>query len=359
VNVRPEVSRAVLVGIDEYAAGWKLDGPAHDARLLATHLLDTGVPPERITLLLAPAEVDQDHFGIRVRAADYRTVRSVLVNELSAEESEFLLLHWGGHGVVDGAESRRLFCADATAVDKRNIDVNSLLAALRSTLYRHPRQAVLIDACQNHVEDLNLVHGLPTESFPRGNPSGGVTQRVLMAASPGQLAVNDGHRGTGLFSSVVRAELGTEWPPNLDVLRERVSTRFVELRATGRTAQVPSYLWSRGTDGEGVVFTPTRTRTDRLPAVALGELVDLLLDLDEFARESSRWEIVLQLLPREIASALSGVGPQRLQVISLIRTCERFPHGPAALLDAIRTAVADDSARARVEASFKQLWPGV
>lgn len=355
MGVRPEKSSAVLVGIDRYAAGWRLDGPVHDARLMATRLVEVGIPPERITLLLSPG--DGDHHGIPVRPADYRTVRTVLVNELSAATSEFLLICWGGHGVVHAMENRRLFCADATTVDKRNVDLNSLLAALRTTLYRHPRQAVLVDACQNHVEDLNFARELPAESFPRGAPSGDVTQKVLLAASPGQVALNDGHRGTGLFASVVREELGAEWPPNLDVLREKVSRRFVELRAAGRTAQVPSYLWSRGSDGENLVFTAARTRTGKLPTTAVGSLADLLLDLDEFAHGSARWQVVLQLLPREIVAALSGSGSQRLQVIDLIRTCERFPHGPAALLDAVRAAVADDSSRARVEAAFRDAWP--
>lgn len=355
MRVRPEASSAVLVGIDRYAAGWRLDGPVHDARLLATRLLEHGVPPERITLLLSPGEGDHD--GIPVRPADYRTVRTVLVEELSAGTSEFLLLSWGGHGVVQGSERRRLFCADATAVDKRNVDLNSLLTALRSTLYRHPRQAVLVDACQNHAEDLDLAHDLPAESFPHGAPSAAVTQKVLLAASPGQVAVNDGARGTGLFASVVRQEWGREWPPNLDVLRERVGARFVDLRAAGRTTQVPSHLWSRGVDGETLLFTATRTRTGRLPTSAVGALADLLLDLDELAGEASRWQVVLQLLPREIASALSGAGPQRLQVIDLIRTCERFPHGPAALLAAIHAAVADDSVRERVAAAFREAWP--
>lgn len=355
MRVGPEESTAVLVGIDRYAAGWRLDGPAHDARRMADRLLEAGIPPERITLLLSPGE--GDHQGIPIRPADYGTVRTVLVDELSATTSEFLLIGWGGHGVVQGTETRRLFCADATTVDKRNVDLNSLLAALRSTLYRHPRQAVLVDACQNHVEDLNFAQDLPAESFPRAVPSREVSQKVLLAASPGQVALNDGNRGTGLFAAVVHEEMGAEWPPNLDVLREKVSRRFVELRAAGRTAQVPSYLWSRGSDGENLLFTPARTRTGKLPTATVGKLADLMLDLDEFAHGSARWQLVLQLLPREVVSALSGSGSQRLQVIDLIRTCERFPHGPAALLDAVRTAAADDSARARVEAAFEEAWP--
>lgn len=347
---QPGTARAVLVGIDSYAAGWRLDGAVRDACLLASWLVGQGVPRERITLLASPVrEVD----GIRVRPADHATVRSVLVDELAATDSDFLFIHWGGHGVVDGAESRRLFCADATAVDKRNIDLSSLLVALRSSLYRHPHQAVLVDACQTFVEDLRLAHALTTEPFPRGQPRPGVVQRVLMAASPGEVAANE--RSTGLFSSVVREEL-TGWPPDLDVLRERVAGRFAALRARGRTAQSPSYLWSRGESGEDLVSVSVPERS-RVSTAVVGELADLLLRIDEFAHESSRWQIVLQLLPREIVAAYSAHGSQKMQLISLVRTCERFPGGPAALLDAVRTTVASDSERARVETAFHRVWP--
>jgi hypothetical protein len=90
---------------------------------------------------------------------------------------------------------------------------------------------------------------------------------------------------------------------------------------------------------------------------ALGELTDVLLSIDEFAHEPSRWQII-RLMPREIASAVSSVGTQRLQVIDLLRSCDRFASGPSALVDAIRIALPDDSRRRQFEQAIDRVWPG-
>lgn len=94
----------------------------------------------------------------------------------------------------------------------------------------------------------------------------------------------------------------------------------------------------------------------RVSLTELGELTDLLLSIDEFAHEPSRWQII-RLMPREIASAVSSAGTQRLQVIDLLRSCERFASGPSALVDAIRTALPDDSRRKKAEEAIDRIWP--
>jgi len=141
--------------------------------------------------------------------------------------------------------------------------------------------------------------------------------RSLRSTSSGEAAVNVDGRKTGLFSEVLRAELATApagtWPPDLDVLRDRIDLRFMQLRTIGKIRQVPSYLWYRGAQGgEEVVFSAVPSVAPRsVSLAALGELTDALLSIDEFAHEPSRWQII-RLMPREIASAVSSVGPQRL-----------------------------------------------
>jgi hypothetical protein len=354
--------------VEEYAAGasWRLDGPALDACRFVEWLIGRGVPSGNVSLLVSPLMENEDAvacYGFDVRPADYATVRATLFEGLRDNGSDFLMLYWGGHGVVDGGDTRRLFCADATATDKRNLDLTALLNSLRSSLYsHHPRQAILIDACQNLVEQLHLAYTLPAEVFPLGIPRPSCEQRVLLAASPGEVAVNIDGRKTGLFSEVLRAELATAlvgtWPPNLDALRDRIDQRFTELRAIGKTRQAPSYLWYRGAQGEAeVAFSPIPS-TARSPVslAALGELTDVLLSIDEFAHEASRWQVI-RLMPREIASTVSSVGTQRLQVIDLLRSCERFASGPAALVDALRTALPDDTRRRKAEEAIGRLWP--
>jgi hypothetical protein len=319
-----------------------------------------------VSLLISPLTENADavaRHGFDIRPADYATVRATLLDGLRDSGSDFLMLYWGGHGVVDGGDTRRLFCADATTADKRNLDLTALLNSLRSSFYpNYPRQAILIDTCQNLVEQLYLAHTLPAEVLPVGSPRLSCEQRVLLAASPGEVAVNIDGRKTGLFSEVLRAELTAEpvgtWPPDLDALRDRINQRFTELRAKGKTRQVPTYLWYRGAQGGAeVVFSPIPSTAPRsVSLTALGELTDVLLSIDEFAHEPSRWQII-RLMPREIASAVSSAGTQRLQVIDLLRSCERFDSGVSALVDAIRTALPDDSRRRKAEEAINRVWP--
>ncbi len=366
--VTPADTRAVVVGVEEYAAGapWRLDGPALDACRFVEWLIGSGVPAGNVSLLVSPLAENEDavaRYEFDVRPADHATIRATLLGGLRGSGSDFLVLYWGGHGVVDGGDTRRLFCADATIADKRNIDLTALLHSLRSSFYQHhPRQAILIDACQNLVEQLHLVHTLPAEVFPLGSPRPSCEQRVLLAASIGEVAVNIDGRKTGLFSEVLRAELATApvgtWPPDLDALRDRIDRRFTELRAIGKTRQVPSYLWYRGAQGGAdVIFSPVPSAAPRrVSLTALGELTDVLLAIDEFAHEPSRWQII-RLMPREIVAAVSNTGSQRLQVIDLLRSCERFAAGPSALVDAIRTALPDDSGRRKAEEAIERVWP--
>jgi len=54
--VSPARTHAVVVGVEQYAAGskWDLDGPASDACRIAGWLRDRGVPAEQISLHLSP-----------------------------------------------------------------------------------------------------------------------------------------------------------------------------------------------------------------------------------------------------------------------------------------------------------------
>jgi hypothetical protein len=139
VPVTPAGTRAVVVGVEEYAAGgsWRLDGPALDACRFVEWLIGRGVPAGNVSLLVSPLMENEDavaRHGFDVRPADYATVRATLVDSLRDSGSEFLVLYWGGHGLVDGDDTRRLFCADATTADKRNLDLTALLRSLRSIL---------------------------------------------------------------------------------------------------------------------------------------------------------------------------------------------------------------------------------
>ncbi|WP_370949365.1 hypothetical protein AB5J62_17965 [Amycolatopsis sp. cg5] len=289
----PSNTRAVVVGIEQYAAGpdWRLSGPALDACRFAHWLVSRGVPVANIDLLLAPlpenaAEVRRRAASFRTVGADQASVREVLTTGLFGTSSELLIVYWGGHGVVDDGDFRRLIYADATERDKRNLNLGSLLAALRSSAYaRHRRQWVLVDACTTLVQGQGWAMSLPDERFAEGRIEPEREQYVLFAASPGQIAVNDTAHRTGLFSDAVRRAIEEiprgMWPPDPVLVRDRVNERFQRLRAQGRTRQVPSHLWFRSQQADDRLVFVADPVDRRATSAAAG---CLLLGYDEAAR---------------------------------------------------------------------------
>ncbi|MGQ5640598.1 MULTISPECIES: VMAP-C domain-containing protein [unclassified Streptomyces] len=275
----PADTRAVVVGVEEYAAGadWSLDGPALDACRFTAWLTSHGVPAERVSLLLSPlpknaAAVAELAGEVPVRPADSATVRAVLTG-LRQQSSGLLVVYWGGHGVLE-EEQRRLLYADATGTDRRNLNLTQLLSSLRSSTYTsHPRQLVMVDACATPVDQ--RLDRMPDERLPEGRAELWREQWVLTAASPGERALNDDALGTGLFSAVLREELErapVRWPPDAEGLRDAVRERFEELRDAGRTKQMPSHLWYRSRVAEqNLVFANVPGATDRTSG---GELLN-------------------------------------------------------------------------------------
>ena len=272
---------AVVVGVEEYKAGreWRLDGPALDACRFARWLTARGVPADRITLLVSSLPENRDAVeeqarGYKVRAADHATVRDVFAKYLPSKTSSLLIFYWGGHGVIE-QEERRLICADATTLDKVNLNLSSLLKSMRSSTFAgHPRQLGLVDACLNLVTDLGWEGRMPSEEFAEGRPEPRRDQRVLLAASPGERAVNVDALKTGLFSQVLREALETlpqgTWPPDADMLRDVVNERFEDLRDEERTQQVPSQLWFRSRSGEDTRVFEFGLQEGRVRAAAFG-----------------------------------------------------------------------------------------
>src|SRR5205823_1633890 len=141
---------------------WRLDGPALDACRFAQWLRTRAVPADRITVLVSPLPANAAAVAERVGdyhrpgpgTADHATVREVFTRYLPRHSSDLLIVYWGGHGVIE-QDDRRLLYADATSLDKRNLNLSSLLTAMRSSTFaQHPRQICLVDACQNLVTEL-------------------------------------------------------------------------------------------------------------------------------------------------------------------------------------------------------------
>ncbi|WP_143674546.1 MULTISPECIES: VMAP-C domain-containing protein [Streptomyces] len=294
MTLLPSGTRAVVVGVERYDIGsrWGLDGPAADACRFAGWLTSCGVPAENITLLVSPlasnADLVREHIqrhGYRSGTADQVTVREVFARTLPATTSDLLIIHWGGHGVIEHDEQRLIY-ADATTQDKCNLNLTQLLRSLRTSTYaRHPRQLVLVDACSNLVEDLGWAGVMPRQDFAEGRTDPRRDQYALLAASPGERAVNDDAAKTGLFSRTVLEVLGSlsdgTWPPDAGHLQSEVSGQFELLREQGRTAQVPSRLWYRSRSTQDELIFAAGSPAARTSARAVGAL---LLTHGEFQR---------------------------------------------------------------------------
>lgn len=146
--------RAVVVAVEDFHGRHvlpPLSGPAADAARFVAWLRARRVPDASMTLVASPLPANRaviDGIGLPVRPALQSVLHDLLTREVPADEADLLMVFWGGHGVVDGQGRRRLFYADATADDKRNLDFDELTTALRTSYFPRPRHQLLIaDAC--------------------------------------------------------------------------------------------------------------------------------------------------------------------------------------------------------------------
>ena len=353
----PQRTHAFVVGIERYDAGsaWDLNGPASDAIRFTSWLFDRGVPADQMLVFLSPLDEQLPDVplprGVTASPARRQQVTDALTRTLPGLRGDLLWLFWAGHGVLTRDDHLRLFYADASTDDKRNLDLNSMLTALRSDLYAgFPRQVGVVDACQTYAERLQLATTLPTETFSYGQPLPGREQFVLYAASPGQVAVNLGSIKAGLFSQMVLEELtrlgGNGWPPEMDFVAGHLDQRFNELRAAGRADQTPtSFRWRPWAGGERVLgetapgSAEAATAARQWPSgMELGELVDRLLDLDVMADPVSRANIIRRLR-KGLATSISYDPSSRPHVVNIITRSLDYPGGLAELMEAVKLYV--------------------
>jgi hypothetical protein len=358
----------MVVGVERYEAGpsWALDGPARDAVSFTRWLLDHGVPPQQITLFLSPlndSDLETLPGGIEARGAERELINQFLTRVLPTVRGDLFWLFWAGHGVLTRDDSRRLFYADACQEDKRNLDLTSLLTSLRSDLYAGlPRQVAVVDACQNHVERLQLAATLPGETFSYGLPLPRLEQFVLYAASPGQVAVNMATSRTGAFSAALMEELASEpiaaWPPDLEGLVRRVASHF---QSPGKVKQRPSVLRYRTWTGEEHHFVdaraakrPTRGARGRPSVAAVDGLVNQLIEIDAVADPVSR-AAVIGGLNTSLARSIRFSPLDRVHLVNTVMRCTEWPGGLGELMGMVSLYgnPHDPAVRSAVDAAYR------
>ncbi|MFD9497975.1 caspase family protein [Streptomyces sp. NPDC060035] len=336
-HVEPERVVALVIGIEQYGAGedWNLPGPVRDALRFRDWLLARGVPDANILLHLAPLPGTEP--GVPYRPADHDTLRRAFVTDVPARSGDALWVWWGGHGVLDTDEHLRLYCADATVADRRNIDVESARGVLRSdAVTGFGRQMWVIDACRTFDERHNFPQSLPGERLPTGRRVEAHEQILMFAAGRGQRAANDPELRLGVFSDIVLDALRTDPLPDPDALFEAVRARMNALRAAGRTEQLPSLLLISPERTESMpsappaVSGPGATTAGRL----LARLIDALLAYPLMSDRDERQALVNEL-PAKVVARMPRHTMPRTDVIGIVRTLRAQPDRLWELYDAV------------------------
>lgn len=326
----PRRTVALLVGIEEYAAGerYRLDGPVNDVLRVASWLQDQGVPAENLLYRLNPLEKNLAAVraaGIAWQPADRASIWRTLLEELSKHTGDALIIYWSGHGFGNPEQGRGVFCADTKPENQQHLNLDSLLAFLRSpAITGFMQQIVIVDACADYVRRASKVH-LPNGELQRPAGDRRPVQLVWFATQLGQLAINDNLQHRGVFTEAFFAELGQHSPEPALLL----NPAFVE-RVRARIAQrgyrfTPTYYWYQGVGG-ATHETPLREAAPfavpyRHPHPTFVGRVAELLELEEaFCGEETA-------APVRAVTGMGGMGKTQLAIEFVHRYRARFPDG--------------------------------
>ena len=351
--VSPQRTCALVVGIERYDADrtWDLDGPASDAARFTSWLLSRGVLADQILVFLSPLEDRPPGVplpaGVTAVPARREPVTSAITRTLPEWRGDLLWLFWAGHGVLTRDDHLRLFFADASTDDKRNLDLSSLLTALRSDRYAASRGR---SAWWTPARPMPTGSSSPRRCLPRRFPTASrcPAANSFSCTRPALAgAVNLGSVRAGLFSQAVMAELagagGDGWPPDMDLVAAGLDRRFSDLRAAGRANQTPtSFRWRPWAGGERILGETVPEPTGavaaervRLPSgAALREAVEQLLNLSVMVDALSRASIVRQLR-KGLATSIPYDPASRPHVVNIVTRCLDYPGGLAELMDAV------------------------
>lgn len=235
---------AIVVGVEQYAGGWPLHGPAMDALSMADWLLTAGVPPAQVRVFhnvasgaAAPINESRNRMlakiqargavlaGEPTRAALEATLFTDGLITLGAPAGSVLWLFWSGHGVqTDARRLRHLLTSDASANALATINLTDLGDLLRLTpqLAHFTQQVLIADACSTWSsgswEPMAVSHNLSKLSAQD------VCQERLYASADGQRAtIGQGEALSLLSGHLLRLLEGTPLPSlDLDDLWSRL-----------------------------------------------------------------------------------------------------------------------------------------
>lgn len=202
----PENTYALLIGIDNYAAGseWTLPNPVSECIQFANWLKGKNVPPTQIVIL---AKTDNSSLaaelnrlkgeGVIVEDASLIEIGNHLNSssfELSGKTPGDCLLYfyWSGHGVTTDDHFQYLICNEAQVDNPRVFNLEDIRTKLRGGDWaKFENQAFLVNACATY-DDKTFSKVLIPQPLPANAANGSkARQFAVCAASPEQAARAD------------------------------------------------------------------------------------------------------------------------------------------------------------------------
>jgi hypothetical protein len=355
----PSTTQAILVGIEKYADSRSipdLNGPVNDVYQFCQWLRDRNVPPENISVFLAPldrnvgiADKITNLIDSKPLEANKDIVNKALREEARKKTATLFFLFWSGHGWIASQGDRRLIYADATMEDLKNLNLTVQLNAMQTDLYKNlPRQLLIFDACANS----QLLKINPPDDLPAiGKHLPSQKQMAMFAANPGEYAINKSDEQTGIFSRELLNELNSSkdtelWPPDMEAVMQNVKEKFIKLREDGQTRQTPSFLLYQDWEGNKKNFSESLQNEPRQSTLTRVEKVILLRDKFLMCRSildpSKRKKIILNLRP-EITNNSTLEGDNNTVMQSVIENSLDYPDGLLELLKTTKNLFERDS----------------
>ncbi|WP_071190788.1 caspase family protein [Trichormus sp. NMC-1] len=300
-NPNPQNTYAVVIGIEKYDPGssWDLPGAAANALDFAKCLLDRDVPLDNIMLYISElAEPDKlknnqnfkslwDKKQKATRDNIYKAINEKIPEK--KEQGDLLYIYWGGHGISNGYQDRRLFYDDG----KQNLNLQSLLQSLKSdTFGTFNQQILIIDACADYHDQVSL---FPKEEYPYTSPLIKERQQVILfATKEGYRAKNLDAEKTGLFSKVLLEELQKKdkllLPKEMREIQDNVVNTF-ENQYNDEPKPISLYLIDE--DGNEIGLNQSAINSNFLEQ-QYKELSKIIYDIEWNIIKSICYEILLQ-----------------------------------------------------------------
>jgi len=342
IPASPARTHALLVGIEKYDAGggWnKLRGPVNDVREFYAWLRKRDVPDANIITFTSPLDNALPNCALAGSAELDKGLAA-----LHGRSGDLLFIYWSGHGIRDEGR-HRLFLADATLENKRNLDFDLLRDSLRSEYFaKFPHQIIIVDACAN--DSIGKVgHSFPSIPIPVWQAIQH-RQFVLYAARPGQFAKDLQEERRGLLSREFMRQVANspanEWPPDMRRVTEEVQAEFVRLRETGDFRdlnQTPVYRISEDWNGNviemrgrpAVAGSANPREVHAISSKQVFLLADALGTISILKQPAGR-NLVLGQLRSAIAASTSRAGDKQTDLIHIVRRAAEFSGGLGELL---------------------------